>query len=985
LDISKPESSYTNGHTTWTGPRTFVRIDDDGTEHTVQLCSAIPANSLDWPAFYAEVDRTALSQPDLLAELLPGGHFEGREYRCASINGDAGHSFAFNLDTGVWTDFNGSGKGGKGLISLYARVRGVEMKDAARTLGQRYGIAEPVWSQIIPVPAAEIEQILAGKTLPRWNHDWGNPKTAWLYKTAEGTNIGFIVRFEKAGQDGHVEKNTIPLSYGRWGDGRAQLRWKSFAEPRPLYNLERLADNLDAIVVVVEGEKCVGKLQQLFDEQNITGHIAVTWPGGCKAVDKADWTPLYERQVIVWPDNDGPGLTAAARIARKLESVQHPTITRSVRIVEPDKNWPEGYDVADLIAEGWDTARILDCVSRFKTKLVDDIEILAHKRFSAAQAKAAAAATDHRTLAWAEHQINVVYEPQIVGPSKDITKIFELPYIEAAAIFSIEDAARYERLKSLLKTRGISAASLKDWERRVREHEHKIKKERSEQEKTAAQQKAKDEKSAAPTWAPLESASTQPENGYQLFLDIRSAIRKFVSLEELQATVAALWVLFTWIFEEAAETNPFLRILAPEPKCGKSTLIKILRYLSRGGWLIASATRSSFIRKLQVSRFTMLLDEGDSFLAENEDMRNVLNAASDPDTANVSLSIKQGDNWVSVDINAFVPITVASIKKLKGMVTVEDRSIHLWLKRATKAERKNLTKARHRALRETADPIADRCARWAQDNADKLVGMRPTLNFEDGRDEDKWEPLIGIADYLNQQLGQSVRTIAARMIGANAEQQESLSIFLLADIKNLFDLKREQKPPGDQNADKYTSKSLCEDLIALEERPWGSLPAGKERKPINQNRLAFMLRDYQIVPHNIRIGDETPKGYERKDFEDTWLRYAADESLTDEPGNPEEPPKTDHTFSDNPSFDDLDRHVATTQRRVEESGVFQGATETFCGGSKNGSKPLGENACSGVADKNPKSTDEKKEEGTDDPEIDRLAREDGWNPDDEEE
>jgi putative DNA primase/helicase len=364
LNTSKSKSDSTNGH-----------------------AADPPKGGLDWPGYYAEVDRIALSQLDLLAELLPGGHVEGREYRCASINGDSGKSFAINLDSGTWTDFNGGQKGGKGLISLLARQRGSEYNKAGRELGQRLGIAEPVWNQIIPVPAAEIKQILDRNILPKWDGDWGKPKTAWLYRTKEGADIGFAVRFEKSGKNDTVEKNIIPLSWGRWGSGRVQWGWKSFAVPRPLYNLERYAKNPDAIVVVVEGEKCAEALQKLLDEQGITSHIVMTWPGGAKAVGNADWTPLYERLVIIWPDNDTDGLAAAARIARTLESVQQP-ITRNVYIVQPgelDREWPEGYDVADLInKDAWDAARILAFIDQ-KKRLVDDIEVLVHKQRRSAE------------------------------------------------------------------------------------------------------------------------------------------------------------------------------------------------------------------------------------------------------------------------------------------------------------------------------------------------------------------------------------------------------------------------------------------------------------------------------------------------------------------------------------------------------------------------------------------------------------------------
>src|SRR5690606_24086785 len=40
----------------------------------------------------------------------------------------------------------------------------------------------------------------------------------------------------------------------------------------------------------------IGSMGEWFD--------VVAWPGGGKAVAKADWSPLAGRKVIIWPDAD---------------------------------------------------------------------------------------------------------------------------------------------------------------------------------------------------------------------------------------------------------------------------------------------------------------------------------------------------------------------------------------------------------------------------------------------------------------------------------------------------------------------------------------------------------------------------------------------------------------------------------------------------------------------------------------------------------
>jgi hypothetical protein len=558
------------------------------------------------------------------------------------------------------------------------------------------------------------------------------------------------------------------------------------------------------------------------------------------------------------------------------------------------------------------------------------------------------------TIDWANHIIER-YEKQLTGPDKDISKIYELPYTEAAAILSIEDPARYERLKGIIKSRGVSAVSLNDWSRRVREREHQIKAERKNRAGAAAKQQAKKTSLPSAEWQALSSSCQQRVDGNILFRDLVHGIRKFIRISEDQGIVLALWVLFTWLFEKIAETNPFIHVVAADKNCGKSTLLKVLRRLVRGGWLIASSTKSAFIRRAQRSRFTLLMDEADSFLQENEEFRNVLDAANDPDTAVIALSEKVNDEWTPIDINVFLPLAFASIKKLRRMDTVEDRSIHIHLERATKAERQLLIKASRRNLDKELKPFADRCARWATDNAAHIAKMDPKLDFEDGRDDDKWRPLIAIADYLDVGLGEKVPTIAKRIIGEAADDRTILGVRLLHDIKAVFDQRRESY--GSPDADKIFSEDLCKELVKLDDRPWKSLPAGKGRepKPIDQRRVAAILRDYRtpadcsIQSLSIRIGTDTAKGYIREDFEDAWGRYPMP---TDTEAEPEKPGEAPFDNSETHDFDNSDRHTGTTQRGVGESGDSVSVTENVCDEAKNATKPHGEKDCGVVTDKN---------------------------------
>lgn len=319
------------------------------------------------------------SLPRLVEEWLPGGRREGREYK--AINPTRADSrigsFSINLDTGAWADFATGDKGGD-AISLYAFVFGVQPIDAARELASQLGVGEgPVrvaasgagsaggaeagasrrrsdWEPILPVPGS------AGEP-PKAHIKRGKPEATWSYRGPGGELLGVIYRFRTS--DGG--KEILPCVWARHVEsGAEEWRWLSFAAPRPLYGLDRLRPS--GLVLVVEGEKCADAARGVLPAEV----SVLTWPGGGKAVDKADWSPIRERKVIVWPDCDAqrdaqsqallpeheqPGVATAERVAAILAA--QGCDVRIVAIPPPGAK-PPGWDVADAIAEGWSAERV---------------------------------------------------------------------------------------------------------------------------------------------------------------------------------------------------------------------------------------------------------------------------------------------------------------------------------------------------------------------------------------------------------------------------------------------------------------------------------------------------------------------------------------------------------------------------------------------------------------------------------------------------
>ena len=121
-----------------------------------------------------------------------------------------------------------------------------------------------------------------------------------------------------------------------WWSG-SRWEWKAPPAPRPLLNLDQLRSN-PGTVLIVEGEKTADAAAKLYPKAIVT-----TWPSGCKAIDKADWSPLKGRRIILWPDADQPGNLAMERLAQLL--LQLPV--ERVQLVAPPADAPEGWDLAD--------------------------------------------------------------------------------------------------------------------------------------------------------------------------------------------------------------------------------------------------------------------------------------------------------------------------------------------------------------------------------------------------------------------------------------------------------------------------------------------------------------------------------------------------------------------------------------------------------------------------------------------------------------
>jgi hypothetical protein len=248
-----------------------------------------------------------------------------------------------------------------------------------------------------------------------------------------------------------------------------------------------------------------------------------------------------------------------------------------------------------------------------------------------------------------------------------------------------------------------------------------------------------------------------------LLNEIASILRRFVFLPPHAAETLALWVLHTYVFK-LRDISTYIGIESSGKGCGKTTLLRVLGKLVQKPVSTANVSPSALFRVIEELQPTLLIDEGDTFLRNNDELRGILNAGYTPDTAFVlrasseasvqssvcsvqsspSLKTENGTPNTSSkagfrQFSTWCPKAIAMIGRLPE--TLGDRCIIIRMQKKSPAQKCE----RLRDL-DVAD-LPARCAEFARHHADAIAKARPQIPTGLGdRAADIWEPLLVLAD-----------------------------------------------------------------------------------------------------------------------------------------------------------------------------------------------------------------------------------------------
>jgi hypothetical protein len=346
-----------------------------------------------------------------------------------------------------------------------------------------------------------------------------------------------------------------------------------------------------------------------------------------------------------------------------------------------------------------------------------------------------------------------------------------------------------------------------------------------------------------------------------LLQEVADIVSRYVVLPgESDLAAIALFVLHTWAIE-GAHATPYLVVISPERRTGKSRLLEVLRLLVRSPWHTTLPTEATLIRKIEQDMPTLLLDEIDAIFGSSTERTEPLRAVLDAGNrrgATVPRVVGQS-NRETRDFNVFCPKVLAGIDTGRLPDTIRDRAVVVHMKRRHDGE--PIRRFRERKARIEAEPIRDVLAAWAMAISEQLSGAEPDLpDALNDRAAEAWEPLLAIADLAGGRWPEHARGAALALSADDEADEVSRGVQLLGAIRRAFG-----------SSEVIATVELLKAINENDELPFGGW---REGQGIDARIIARLLRPYAIKPTSVRVDDaHTPKGYRAVDFYDAWARY----------------------------------------------------------------------------------------------------------------
>jgi DNA polymerase I len=396
--------------------------------------------------------------------------------------------------------------------------------------------------------------------------------------------------------------------------------------------------------------------------------------------------------------------------------------------------------------------------------------------------------------------------------------------------------------------------------------------------------KTKEEKEIGKLASRLQPIEPWPDqvDGIALLDEISATFQRFVVTVQPEAVIiASLWAVFTHALD-AFGIAPFLVFWSPLPECGKTVAQSIVGRLVPKPLEGSSLTQAVVFRTIEKFQPTLLVDEAADLL-DNPELMSLFRASHqrnkaftfrcDPDTHEP----RDYSTWCA-----------------KSLCITEKRIERAFASRSLIIEmhRKKLSEKREgfSDLNEypEIEALRRQVSRWVQDNLSAIREAVVDSPQVKNRNLDNFVPLFKIAQVVGGRWPKLVNDAALKFVGVDAPIDQSLSVELLKDIRQIFDDGVFEL--DNDGSKKIASAALVDKLVSSEERPWATYNKGK---PISQNQVGRLLKGFPIYSRYVWIGNKTLKGYIESQFKDAFERYLPPDTPPDPPETPPPPSPTD--------------------------------------------------------------------------------------------
>jgi 5S rRNA maturation endonuclease (ribonuclease M5) len=289
----------------------------------------------------------AQKQIDILRDTYPNGVMRGNLFTIGSLHGEPGKSLKIDINPRSpyfmkGQDFNGS-DGVGGIVKIMMEGRGMKLSEIKEYFEDYVSDTRPVDESLQPVINTELKEQININTPFDSEH---------RYLNAHGEILCLVRRYNTVDQEGNpvLDGHGKPKKEFRQFTG--QSTYPRMPDVRPLYNIPNILAS-DKIIWV-EGEKCADALNDL-------GYTATCTMGGAgmlsrKSANLFDFSPLQDKELIIWPDNDSAG----KKVAELVQDLAMNANAKSVTMLTPPRGKPERWDVVDAIAEQFNINEFLN-------------------------------------------------------------------------------------------------------------------------------------------------------------------------------------------------------------------------------------------------------------------------------------------------------------------------------------------------------------------------------------------------------------------------------------------------------------------------------------------------------------------------------------------------------------------------------------------------------------------------------------------------